>query len=72
LTFVSEQDYSVVQAADEITGLRLGEDERSDLARLRKEDKKLRMEKEILKKVILCYGNEVNYRFFLRSRDIVG
>ena len=41
------------------TGLSLNEDERSELKRLRKEVKNLRMEKEILKKASLFFAKEM-------------
>ncbi|MAY37899.1 IS3 family transposase [Spongiibacter sp.] len=46
-------------------GTALAEDERSELRRLRKENKELRMEKEIFKKGqrLLCERNEVKYGF---------
>ncbi|WP_286245490.1 IS3 family transposase [Pseudoalteromonas sp. MM1] len=47
------------------TGNSLNEDERAELKRLRKENKDLKMEKEILKKPqrLLCERNEVKYQF---------
>jgi len=43
----------------QITGKLLVEDEREDLKRLRKENKELRMEKEILKKASAFFAREM-------------
>jgi transposase len=43
----------------QITGKLLVEDEREDLKRLRKENKELRMEKEILKKASAYFAREM-------------
>lgn len=47
------------QLEAEKTGKRLSEDERSELKRLRKENKELRMEKEILKKASAFFAKEM-------------
>jgi transposase-like protein len=45
-------------------GTALAEDERAELQRLRKENKELRMEKEVLKKAcVLRERNEVKFAF---------
>jgi transposase len=41
------------------TGVGLAEDERTELQRLRKENKELRMEKEILKKASAFFAKEM-------------
>jgi transposase len=43
----------------EATGERLNADERAELARLRRENKELRMEKEILKKASALFAKEM-------------
>ena len=43
----------------QVGGKALAEDERSELKRLRKENKELRMEKEILKKASAFFGKEM-------------
>jgi len=43
----------------EATGERLNPDERAELARLRRENKELRMEKEILKKASAFFAKEM-------------
>lgn len=43
----------------EATGERLNADERAELARLRRENKELRMEKEILKKASAFFAKEM-------------
>lgn len=43
----------------EVSGDRLNADERSELARLRRENKELRMEKEILKKASAFFAKEM-------------
>ena len=43
----------------ELAGESLGEDEREELKRLRKENKELRMEKEILKKASAFFAKEM-------------
>lgn len=43
----------------QITGKALVEDEREELKRLRKENKELRMEKEILKKASAFFAREM-------------
>ena len=45
--------------ADEATGSRLTGEDREELLRLRKEVKKLRIEKEILKKASACFAKEM-------------
>lgn len=47
------------QLEDRQQGKALEEDERSELKRLRKENKKLRMEKEILKKASAFFAKEM-------------
>jgi transposase len=44
---------------EEASGARLGEDEREELKRLRKENRLLRMEKEILKKASQYFAKEM-------------
>lgn len=44
---------------DEASGVRLSEDEREELKRLRKENRLLRMEKEILKKASQYFAQEM-------------
>ena len=44
---------------DEASGARLGTDEREELKRLRKENRLLRMEKEILKKASQYFAKEM-------------
>jgi len=52
------------ELGDEVSGARLGTDEREKLKRLRKENRLLRMEKEILKKSSQYFAKEeVKYRF---------
>ena len=46
--------------AQEESGERLPTDERAELARLRRENKELRMEKEILKKASAFFAKEMN------------
>ncbi len=45
--------------ADESSGVRLTGDERAELLKLRKENKRLRMEKEILKKASAYFAKEM-------------
>ena len=45
--------------AEEASGTRLGADEREELKRLRKENRMLRMEKEILKKASQYFAREM-------------
>ena len=45
--------------ADEVSGVRLTGEERDELLRLRKEVKKLRIEKEILKKASAYFAKEM-------------
>jgi len=77
VALVTEQGYSVAQAAESIgvrpnqlydwkqkleqekTGSRLTGDERAELLALRKENKNLRMEKEILKKASAFFAKEM-------------
>lgn len=47
------------QYAEEASGTRLGDDEREELKRLRKEVRQLRMEKEILKKASQYFAKEM-------------
>ena len=47
------------ELAQEATGERLNADERAELARLRRENKELRMEKEILKKASAFFAKEM-------------
>jgi len=47
------------QYEEEATGVRLSMDEREELKRLRKEVRKLRMEKEILKKASQYFAKEM-------------
>ena len=47
------------ELAQEATGERLNTDERAELARLRRENKELRMEKEILKKASAFFAKEM-------------
>jgi transposase len=47
------------QFADEASGTRLTGDEREELKRLRKENRQLRMEKEILKKASQYFAKEM-------------
>jgi transposase len=47
------------QIEDQRQGMALGEDERDELKRLRKEVKQLRMEKEILKKASAFFAKEM-------------
>lgn len=47
------------ELAQESTGERLNSDERIELARLRRENKELRMEKEILKKASAFFAKEM-------------
>lgn len=47
------------QIEDQRQGIALGEDERDELKRLRKEVKQLRMEKEILKKASAFFAKEM-------------
>ena len=47
------------ELAQEATGERLNADERAELARLRREVKELRMEKEILKKASAFFAKEM-------------
>ena len=47
------------ELADEATGSRLSADEREELKRLRKENRMLRMEKEILKKASQYFAKEM-------------
>ncbi|MGH1432705.1 MAG: IS3 family transposase [Neptuniibacter sp.] len=60
------------QFEEQQQGQTLAEDEREELKRLRKENKELRMEKEILKKAsgLLRERNEVKYRFVQRQAAI--
>jgi transposase len=44
---------------EEASGARLGEEEREELKRLRKENRMLRMEKEILKKASAYFAKEM-------------
>ena len=44
---------------DEVSGAKLGTDEREELKRLRKENRLLRMEKEILKKASQYFAKEM-------------
>ena len=46
--------------AQEESGERLPTDERAEMARLRRENKELRMEKEILKKASAFFAKEMN------------
>ena len=47
------------QFEEEASGLRLNADERDELRRLRRENRKLRMEKEILKKASQYFAKEM-------------
>ena len=47
------------ELAQEASGERLNGDERAELARLRRENKELRMEKEILKKASAFFAKEM-------------
>ena len=47
------------QFEEEASGLRLNTDERDELRRLRRENRKLRMEKEILKKASQYFAKEM-------------
>lgn len=47
------------QSEEQQQGLSLAEDERDELKRLRKENKELRMEKEILKKASAFFAKEM-------------
>lgn len=47
------------QSEEQQQGLALAEDERDELKRLRKENKELRMEKEILKKASAFFAKEM-------------
>ncbi len=47
------------QFEEEASGVRLNADEREELVRLRKENRKLRMEKEILKKASQYFAKEM-------------
>ena len=47
------------ECEDETSGARLGNDEREELKRLRKENRLLRMEKEILKKASQYFAKEM-------------
>ena len=58
VALVREQGYSVPEAAKSL-GIALAEDEREELKRLRKENKNLRMEKEILKKASAFFAKKM-------------
>jgi transposase len=47
------------QFEDEVSGVRLSGEEREELKRLRKENRQLRMEKEILKKASQYFAKEM-------------
>lgn len=47
------------QLESEVTGERLSSDERAELMRLRRENKELRLEKEILKKASAFFAKEM-------------
>ncbi len=49
-----------IKAEDSQHGAGLGEDERLELARLRAENKRLQMERDILKKATAFFANEKN------------
>jgi transposase len=55
------------------TGVGLAEDERTELQRLRKENKELRMEKEILKKASAFFAKEMKWNIALlnNTRQVI-